>query len=106
MKQWLDTGIREVKEYYIRPRLISLAYALAVFIGLLALWFYVGSFAEKRLLLDERAQVAIRVNTIGTSLTLAVNQQLMLIAGVRSYMEAEIKEGTVLVLIILMTLIK
>jgi sensor domain CHASE-containing protein len=91
MKQWLTTALRKLKEYYIRPRLIALVYALTAFILLLALWFYVGSLAEKRLLLDERAQVADRVNTIGTSLTLAVNQKLMLITSVRSYMEAETK---------------
>ena len=94
MKQWLTTGLRELKEYYIRPRLIALVYGVTAFILLLVLWFYVGSFAEKRLLLDERAQVVNRVNTIGNSLTLAVNQKLMLITSVRSYMEAEAKRSS------------
>ena len=90
MKQWVNTKIDSVKEYYIRPRKIALACALIVFIGLLTLWLYVGSLARKRLLLEERLQVANNLNTIGTSLTMAVNQRLYLITSLRSFVEAEI----------------
>lgn len=93
MKQWVITKIEDVKDYYIRPRKIALAYALVVFIGLTTIWLYIGSLASKRLLVDERLQVENRVNTIGTSLTIAVTQRLNLITGVRSYIEAEVKRG-------------
>ena len=90
MKKWVKTGIGDVKKYYIRPRKIALAYALAAFVFLLVLWLYVGSLARERLLREEILQVTSRVNTIGNSLNLAINQRLMLITSVHAYIEAEV----------------
>ena len=92
MKQWMKRGIKNVKGYYIRPRKIALTYALAAFICLLVLWLYVGNLAKERFSLEEHAQVTNRVNTIGTSLSLAVNQRLALITSIRSFIETEIDE--------------
>ena len=91
MKRWINRKIRDAKEYYVRPRLIALAYALTVFIGLLVLWLYIGSLTKERLSLEERAQVTNRVNTIGNSLTLVVNQRLAMVTSVHSFINAEIE---------------
>jgi sensor domain CHASE-containing protein len=90
MQQWIDTKLNGVKSYYIRPRQVALLYAFIAFMVLLATWLYVGGLVEDRLSHAERDQIATQVNTVGTSLTLAVNQRLNLIMSARSFMEAEI----------------
>ena len=92
MKHWVNAKIEGVKEYYIRPRKVALAYALIIFIGLSTLWLYVGHHARLQFSSEERIQIASRVNTIGTSLTLVVNQRLMLITSVHSFIQAKISQ--------------
>ena len=91
MKTWVQNQKKNINSYFIQPRRVAWLYAFAVFVGLLASWWYVGTLVEERLAYDEREQVTTQVDTIGTSLTLAVNQRLTLITSVRSYMETEIK---------------
>jgi len=90
MKEWINTRITNIREYYILPRRVALAYGLTVFICLLTLWVVVGFQVREQLLKEERTQIANQVNTIGTSLTLAVNQRLMIITSVHSFVEAKI----------------
>lgn len=92
MKQWVNNKIQRVKEYYIRPRRIALAYTMTIFFVLLFFLLYIGNLAEDRLFQQERARVPNRVNTLGTSLTLAVNQRLMTITSVHSFIEAKVSQ--------------
>jgi sensor domain CHASE-containing protein len=90
MKEWIDTKLDGVRSYYIYPRRVALVYALVIFLVLLLAWLQAGRFIEGRLANAERDQISARVNTVGTSLTLAVNQRLNLITSVRSFIEAEV----------------
>jgi len=89
MKLWIENQIKNVKTYFIRPRRIAMVYALAFFLSLFVLWLLGDNWVENQLLQDERDTVAAQVDTLGTSLTLAVNQRLMLTTSVHSYLEAK-----------------
>ena len=78
--------------YFIRSRRVALFYALLAFIVLLAFWLYIGTWVEERLSHDERERVFAQVDTIGASLTLAINQRIMMTTAVHSYMSAEVKQ--------------
>ena len=90
MKQWLQSQKEYIDSYFVRPRQVAWLYALAIFLGLFVSWWYVGAVIEKRLAHDERVQVAAQVDRIGSSLTLAINQRLVLVTSVRSFIETVI----------------
>ncbi len=67
------------------PRRLAITYATLTFISLLLLWQQAGQWVENRLKADAQAQMVIQLDSIGASLSLAINQRLATINGLTAF---------------------
>jgi len=92
VKQRLEFFIKKISHYIIPSQLVAVINTCIAFIALGSLWWYVGGLLEKRLLYEDREDVAGRMESIGTSLTLSISQRLSLVTGLHSYVLTEVND--------------
>lgn len=69
-----------------RPPLLT---ATAVFILLLAIWWFAGQWYEERLLVEQRAEAVNEVSIRGSALSSGVNRRLARLQGLHAFVQTE-----------------
>ncbi len=63
--------------------------AAAVFVLLLAIWWYAGQWYEERLLVEQRAEAVSEVSARGSALSSVVNRRLARLQGLYAFVQTD-----------------